>query len=65
MEEFTMADNKKTVKPKHSKFTYTTKVITGPEADANWDRAMDILAVWMARKFKADHPELFKKSQDK
>ena len=48
---------------KGSKFKFTVTYETGPVAEIKSDRAMDILAMWIARKYKAEHPEEFKKPQ--
>lgn len=57
-----MSDDEKIIKvEKVGKFTFITAITSGPEADERLDRAMDILAVWIARKYKSEHPELFRK----
>jgi hypothetical protein len=45
------------------KFKFTVAYESGPVAEAKLDRAMDILAIWIARKYRAEHPEEFRKRQ--
>lgn len=45
------------------KFKFTVAYESGPVAEQNLDRALDILAIWMARLYKKEHPEEFNKRQ--